>query len=114
MEEPRYQPIQKKKKKPSSQPQFVACQKGKGPLASDDSIRFGMATRARRKSVEQVEVQGGTSRGRRENLQKLSALTSNEWTSSGVNALLGADADPRTVEGTCEGSFHTCSLLSRP
>ena len=73
-----------------------------------------MATRADM-AVEAVEVEGdGASRGRRENRQKLSALTSSEWLSSGVNASPGADADPRTVGGTCEGSFHTCSLLSRP
>ena len=111
----------KKKKKSIIATTFVASRMGKegqgegeGALASDDSIRFGMATRARRTSVEEVEVEGGASRGRRENRQKLSALTSNEWLSSGVNALLGADADPRTVDGTCDGSFHTCSLLSRP
>ena len=72
-----------------------------------------MATRAGM-AVKAVEVEGGASRGRRENRQKLSALTSSEWLSSGVNASPGADADPRTVGGTCEGSFHTCSLLSRP
>ena len=53
------------------------------------------------------------SRGRRENRQKLSALTSSEWPSSSVN-VSGADADPRTVDGACEGKFHMCNLLSRP
>jgi hypothetical protein len=82
-------------------------------LANDDSMRFGTATRART-SVE-VEAEEGlrASRGRRENLQKLSALTSSEWPSSSVN-VSGANADPRTVDGACEGKFHMCSLLSRP
>ena len=61
---------------PSSQREFVATQKGgKGALASDDSMRFGTATRADT-SVEEVE--GGAARGRSENRQKLSALTSSE------------------------------------
>ena len=54
---------------------FVDISKGEMVLASDDSTRFGMATRAGT-SVEAVE--GGASRGRRENRQKLSALTSSE------------------------------------
>ena len=66
----------KNRKEPVIATTFVATQKGgKGALASDDSMRFGTATRADT-SVEEVE--GGAARGRSENRQKLSALTSSE------------------------------------
>jgi hypothetical protein len=47
-------------------------------LANDDSMRFGTATRARTSVEVEAEEGLGASRGRRENLQKLSALTSSE------------------------------------
>jgi hypothetical protein len=58
---------------------FVAPRRGEGALASDDSMRFGTATRADTSvEEEEVEVEGGAARGRSENRQKLSALTSSE------------------------------------
>jgi len=70
--------LSKKKERPMIATTFVDISKGEMVLASDDSTRFGMATRAGT-SVEAVEVvEGGASRGRRENRQKLSALTSSE------------------------------------
>jgi len=70
--------LSKKKRETYDRNYICGIAKGEGVLASDDSTRFGMATRAGT-SVEAVEVvQGGASRGRRENRQKLSALTSSE------------------------------------
>src|SRR6267142_1865603 len=107
------------KKNASSQTHIAGAsqQEGGRALADDDSTRFGTATKARASAdvdvVVDVEEGPRASRGRRENRQKLRALTSSEWPSSSVN-VSGADADPRTVGGACEGRFHMCSLLSRP